>query len=352
MGEQEISRTDYSESSDEPVTERPATPSVTIIIPTRNRLAKIGALLDRLLTEPDPFEIVVVDDASTDGTAALLTRLAARDARVVPVLAAEPLGSSRARLAGARRASGELLVLLDDDLVPAPGLARGHQARHETGSRVLVLGYMPTLVPDPLPRGAFATRLYAEEYEARCAEYEDDPDLIMTGMWMGNVSVDRAVLLEAFDSGLVPVFPYRHEDRVLGIVLRELGVTGVFDRDLFAQHMHDRPLAVFLSDCYQQGRGREEIRRLYPQVLPETSEDLFLRGLPGPLRPALAATRHEAVRRIATNSLSVGIRGAGLVHARTAEINLARLARKVEQLHGARDASLAGPPAPASLTTP
>lgn len=339
MGEREINRTDYSGSTTVPDPEGSAPRSVTVIVPTRNRLGKIGALLERLLAEPDQYEIVVVDDASTDNTPQLLTRVAASDDRVVAVLNESPLGSSRARLAGARRASGDLLVLLDDDVAPAPGLARGHLARHAGGSRRLVLGYMPTWVPDPLPRGAFATRLYAEEYEARCAEYEADPELIMTGLWMGNMSVGREVFLEAFDSGLVPVFPYRHEDRVLGIVLSELGVTGVFDRGLFAQHMHNRPLPMFLKDCYQQGLGREEIRRLYPQVLPEPSEDLYLRGLPGPLRQVFAATRHEPVRRVATGSLSAGIRGAGIVRARTAEMNLARLARKVEQLHGARDAA-------------
>jgi len=196
---------------------------------------------------------------------------------------------------------------------------------------------MPTYVPDPLPRGGFATLLYAREYEGRCIDYEADPSAIMTGLWLGNASLSRDIYLEAFDSGLMPAFRHRHEDRILGIVLREMGITGKFDRGLFAQHVHHRPLEAFLRDCVEQGRGRAAIRRLYPDVLPETAEQFYLTGLPGPLRSLFAATRRESIRRIVTGSLTAGIRGSGRIGATSTEINLARLVRKIEQLHGARE---------------
>ena len=314
----------------------PGRPSVSILIPTKNRRAKVAQLIERILADPDPFELVIVDDASTDGTWDMLVDLASRHPRLLPVRG-DGRGASRARLLGARAAGGDLLVLLDDDVLPAPGLAAAHAARHTPGDRVLVLGYMPTVVPDPVPRGGFATVLYAQEYLARCTDYERDPDLVMTGLWLGNASIARAVYLEAFETGGMPEFPYRHQDRILGIVLRDLGVTGVFDRSLYAEHAHVRPLAAFLSDSYEQGRGRAAIKALHPDVLPEPLDEVYLSGLSGPLRSVVSATRNDVVRKVVTGTLSAGIWGAGRVRATRLEMDMAKVARRVALLHGARD---------------
>lgn len=314
----------------------PVLRSVSVVIPTRNRRVKIAALLDRLLADPGDHEIVVVDDGSADGTPAMLAEYAARDPRVKPV-AGPATGSSAARREGARHASGEVLVLLDDDVMPEPGLVAAHLAHHAGTDDLLVLGYMPTTVPDPLPRGAFATLLYAQEYEKSCAGYASDPDLVLTALWLGNVSVTRQRFLEAFEPGRMPTFTYRHEDRILGLVLRDLGVRGVFDRSIVGHHVHDRALDAFLRDAYENGRGREAIHRLYPDLLPETSEDVYLDGLPRPARALVDATRREPLRRAMVAALRGGIVTAGAVGLRRGEIQLARLVRKVEQLHGARD---------------
>jgi glycosyltransferase involved in cell wall biosynthesis len=315
--------------------------SVSVVIPTRNRRMKISALLDRLLADPGDHEIVVVDDGSLDGTPAMLAEYSARDSRVRPVVGPSG-GASAARLEGARSATGEILVLLDDDVMPEPGLVAAHAVHHVGTDDVLVLGYMPTTVPDPLPRGAFATLLYAQEYEKACTGYASDPDLVLTALWMGNISVSRRRFLEANEPGRVPPFTYRHEDRILGLVLRDLGVHGVFDRSILARHEHNRPLDAFLSDCFENGRGREAIHRLYPDVLPEASDEVYLDGLPGPARSLVAATRREPLRRAMVAALRGGIAAAGAVGSRGGEIQLARVVRKVEQLHGARTLDAAG----------
>lgn len=314
----------------------PGRPRVSVVIPTLNRRERIALLLARLLEDDGDHEIVVVDDGSSDGTADALRETADRDPRVVPVIGRAG-GAIAARLTGARQASGDILVLLDDDVMPEPGLVAGHLEHHVGTPDLLVLGYMPTRVPDPLPRGAFATALYAQEYEQSCVRYAADPDSILTSLWMGNLSLPRARFLQAFDEGLMPEFRHRHEDQLLGLVLRDLGLRAVFDRSLLAHHEHTRPLEAFLRDCYENGRGREAVRALYPAVIGRSSEDVYLDGLPAPARTLVAATRNETWRRTALGGLKAGIRGAGAVGARGAELQLARVARKVEQLHGARD---------------
>jgi glycosyltransferase involved in cell wall biosynthesis len=309
---------------------------VSVVIPTRNRRVRLSALIDRLLEDPGDFEIVVVDDGSTDGTGAMLEEYARRTGRVVQVPGPSE-GASAARLAGARRATGDIMVLLDDDVLPDHGLVAGHLAHHQAEDDLLVQGYMPTTVPDPLPRGGFATLLYAQEYERSCIGYDADPGLVLTALWLGNVSVPRARFLQAYEDPRVGSFRFRHEDRLLGLVLRDLGLRGVFDRSIVGHHIHSRQLDAFLADCYQNGRGREAIHRLYPDVVPEPSEQLYLDGLPGPARAVVAATRSEPVRRAVVGVLRGGIAAAGAVGSRQGELQLARIARKVEQLHGARD---------------
>lgn len=341
MSHDDVSHSDYSTDPVESDRVTPALRSVSVVIPTRNRRARISALLDRLLADPGDHEIVVVDDGSADGTPEMLAEYARRTGRVVPVVGPSA-GSSGARRAGVERASGEILVLLDDDVMPEPGLVAAHAAHHVGTDDLLVLGYMPTTVPDPLPRGAFATLLYAQEYEKSCLGYASDPDLVLTALWMGNVSMSRRRFLEAFESGRMPRFTFRHEDRIFGLVLRDLGVGGIFDRSIVARHVHSRPLEAFLRDCYENGRGREAIHRLYPEVLPQSSEDVYLDGLPGPARSLVATTRREPVRRAVVGALKGGIVAAGAVGSRAGEIQLARIVRKVEQLHGARDLDAAG----------
>ncbi|MGW5229601.1 glycosyltransferase [Nocardia niigatensis] len=108
--------------------------TLSVIVPARNEEAALGETLRALLDaaaavgpEHD-IDILVVDSASTDGTAAL-----ARSLGVRVVESALP-GAARARNLGARHAHGELLVFVDADThVPADALARV-LAHHRNGA--------------------------------------------------------------------------------------------------------------------------------------------------------------------------------------------------------------------------
>jgi glycosyltransferase involved in cell wall biosynthesis len=100
-----------------------AGPTASIVIPTRNRAAGLPPLLERVLLEAvaQDAEVVVVDNASTDRTAALLAEYATRtDGRVRAVHEPVP-GATRARNAGAHAARGDLLAFIDDDALPRSG---------------------------------------------------------------------------------------------------------------------------------------------------------------------------------------------------------------------------------------
>lgn len=90
-------------------------PSVSVIIPTLNEAPRIERLVAALHAQSHPpLEIFVCDGGSDDDTTLLAQRAGAN------VLFCER-GTSKQRNSGAREASGELLVFLDADDLPAPG---------------------------------------------------------------------------------------------------------------------------------------------------------------------------------------------------------------------------------------
>ena len=91
-------------------------PVVSVVIPTRNRVGLLrGAVASVLQQSERNFELIVVDDASTDETHVYLAALAESDARVRVVRHAAPKGGPEARNTGIANASASWVAFLDDD---------------------------------------------------------------------------------------------------------------------------------------------------------------------------------------------------------------------------------------------
>lgn len=97
-------------------------PSISVIIPARNEERFIGACLEAVLAQDYPralMEIIVVDNGSTDNTAAIARKMGAR----VCNLPAIQVGALRNR--GAQIATGDILAFLDADCLPPPRWLKG-----------------------------------------------------------------------------------------------------------------------------------------------------------------------------------------------------------------------------------
>ncbi len=97
--------------------------SISAVVPARDEALRIGPCLDTLLADPDLLEVIVVDDGSTDGTASLARACGAR------VVEAGPppenwVGKPWALQRGLEAAAGDVVVSVDADTRPRPGLAR------------------------------------------------------------------------------------------------------------------------------------------------------------------------------------------------------------------------------------
>lgn len=111
-------------------------PKVSIIVPVYNTAAFLAECVDSVLRQTfSDFEVWLIDDGSTDGSAALCDRYARDDPRV-HVLHQKNGGLSAARNAGLERAAGQYIYFLDSDDYILPtllettvrGISRGYDA--------------------------------------------------------------------------------------------------------------------------------------------------------------------------------------------------------------------------------
>ena len=112
---------------------------VSVVVPAYNAADHVAdAVASALVRSPVPVEVVVADDGSTDGTAAVVERVARADPRVRLVRLATNGGPSRARNAAARAARYGWIALLDADDRWAPGrLERLAAVAERSGSQVV-----------------------------------------------------------------------------------------------------------------------------------------------------------------------------------------------------------------------
>jgi chlorobactene glucosyltransferase len=121
-------RARFSRSLDDEPAEPPSdAPLVSIVIPARNEERNIHRCVTSALASDYPqLEVIVVDDHSTDDTAAIAGRLASSDSRLrvitPPALPDGWFGKQWACAAGADTARGELLGFMDADTWQAPDL--------------------------------------------------------------------------------------------------------------------------------------------------------------------------------------------------------------------------------------
>lgn len=98
-------------------------PKVSVIIPTRNRSESLGRLLRSIRGTRDldgiPLEVLVVDNGSTDGTAEYLREASKQWSSLCPLFEGRA-GKNIALNQGIRKAKGEILCLMDDDIVMDP----------------------------------------------------------------------------------------------------------------------------------------------------------------------------------------------------------------------------------------
>jgi glycosyltransferase involved in cell wall biosynthesis len=152
-------------------------PAVTVIIPARNEEACLKECIESLIAQAGvDFEIIVVDDQSTDRTREIAESFSVRGVRVAeaPELAAGWTGKNNAAAAGAKLARGEWILFTDADTVHLPGsLARAVTDAERYGASML--SYSPRQIVETFAEKAVMPVIFAELAAAYRPSLVSDP---------------------------------------------------------------------------------------------------------------------------------------------------------------------------------
>ena len=204
---------------------------ISVVIPTYNRwpiLEKCLVALEQQTPsgEIEGYEVVLVDDGSTDGTPDRLRQQADRFPHVRLFEQAHG-GPAEGRNRGVDHARGDVIVFIDSDLVVVPGFlashARGLQRTWtQRGDRLCF---------------TYGAVINTANFEDPTAERHKLRDLSWAYFATGNVAIDRSVLQQSglFDLGFRL---YGWEDLELGERLRQMGVVLVKCPEAVGYHWH------------------------------------------------------------------------------------------------------------------
>ena len=274
---------------------------VSVVIPTHQRreaLRRALAALAGQTADAESFEVIVSVDGSTDGSEEMARGFdAPYDLQVTA-------GPSRGRAAACNSAielaRGEVLIVLDDDMQPAPGFVERHLSNHPPGSRLCVMGAVPIELDAASPHAARYARDKFNDHLARLAE--PGHVFVPRDFYSGNASL-RTEEMRAVGGFSESFTVYGNEDIDLSLRLRAAGVELGYDAEALARQEYDKDLAALAADTVAKGSTTVQLAGSHPEVFAQ----LRLASPWDGSRPWLAARsvllwltrRSEAMRRIA-----------------------------------------------------
>lgn len=244
---------------------------LSVVIPTWNRCRLLVRTLEALLHQEDApeFEVLVVDDGSTDTTADVVTQIQLRSPVPVHYLYQSNRKQGAARNLGARRALGGWLVFLGDDIIPSPRFLAEHRDAHlrldpdPAASRTSVIGY--TTWPPEFRRTRFLDYIGEYGWQFGFALIRDPLDVPFNFFYTSNLSLPRRRFLESggFDESFQE---YGWEDIELSLRLQKAGMRLAYAETASAYHNHPLDLRRFADRQRRVGRSAWSLYRRHPDA--------------------------------------------------------------------------------------
>jgi glycosyltransferase involved in cell wall biosynthesis len=244
-------------------------PYVSVVVPTHNRIATLLRVLGALGSQTDApsFEVVLIDDGSTDDTAAVM-RAAVAERRFAFPLHFETqanAGPGRARNRGTALARGTFVVYIGDDTVPEPAFLAEHARVHrESGDDPLVacLGY--TGWPESEVVTPFMDHIndYGLQFGYRLIEH--GAIVPFNFFYTSNISIARTTLgEEPFDT----TFPAAAwEDIELAYRLDAAGLKIRYNAEAVTRHYHRMDVDSFGRRQFTAGRSGVIFFEKHPEL--------------------------------------------------------------------------------------
>jgi GT2 family glycosyltransferase len=239
-------------------------PEISGLLTTYNRANLLPRVLEGLASQsldPTRFEVIAVDDGSTDETQQVLD--AWRDRLPLRVFRQNHAGLAAAKNLGVFAAQSPLLVFLDDDDVAEPDLLVAHLAVHlaKPDLAVAVLG-RTTLAPEiaRIPVMRHVTEVGCQLFSYGWMQPEQVLD--HTAFWGGRSSCKRGLLVR--HGVFNPEFRFGCEDIELGWRLAAQGLRVIYEPRAHTVMIRAITFDQFCARSYRQGRSQNRFAAMHP----------------------------------------------------------------------------------------
>jgi glycosyltransferase involved in cell wall biosynthesis len=226
----------------------------TIQFCTYNRAMLLERVLDACFEQTagdDEYEVVVVNDGSTDDTSDVLRRMAPRARCAFEVIEQPNGGLANARNTGIARSNGTRIIFIDDDVLVLPNFVAEHlRAGAERPGSIVRGGAIAVDSFDELPPPVWSLKHYSGNF-----------------FWTTNVSVPLATLraIGGFDESFSE---YGWEDIDVGLRLRRRGVRATFNPRALVYHWKPRPRIAAVEGMIRQARAQARTAVLLAKLHP------------------------------------------------------------------------------------
>jgi glycosyltransferase involved in cell wall biosynthesis len=260
-----------------------ASPAISVIMPCHNRgfdlLRVLQAYDDQETTQP--FEIIAIDDASTDNTLDILRSFKPHKYALVIQNFDQNKGPAAARNLGISLVKAPLILFVGDDIYPSRSFVSGHIQAHSelTDDRIAILGL--TSWAHDVPSNTLMAHIDgvgAQQFSYQYLQHGEEYDY--RHLYTSNISVKRNLLL-ALDHWFDVDFAFAaFEDVELAYRLARLGLRIVYNAHITAEHYHYHTIWSFAERQWRSGRMAWVLMHKHPLVASKLLRPQLLRQVP------------------------------------------------------------------------
>jgi len=214
---------------------------VTVQICSRNRKDLLKRALEALFEQVypcDKFEIIVVDDGSEDGTSEMVKELIEKSPCNLILITQPHSGLAVGRNAAIKKAQGEIIIFIDDDIIADPNFIAEHMKSHTKYPKSIIRGWVN----------------HTPNLDRRIPKF-NMADISTSYFWTSNVSVAKKYLFEVglFDEDFKE---YGWEDLELGRRLKKHGLIRRYNNKAVVFHYKGHWKKKDVSRLIEQAKAK------------------------------------------------------------------------------------------------